>query len=704
MLNTTESSARAQQNHQPEDLTRQGMSLLQQGKRAEAIACLRQALFHMPSSAAGCTSLGLALAQLGKVDEAVVAFRAAVRLQPDFAQAHHNLGVAQAQQGKLADAVASFHEALRLKPDYAEGHYNLGNTLRELGKRDESVESYRLAIRYKADYAEAMCNLGLALTESGRVADLGEAVILLKQATRLHPDDVTAHNNLGLALAELGRFGEAEASYEQALRIAPAHAQAHANLGNACKEQGRLDEAAACYEQALRLDPECASTHWNLSLTRLQAGDYERGWRQYEWRWRRKGSAMRPFNRPLWDGSPLDGRTILLHSEQGLGDSIQFVRYAALVKQRGCRVLLESPGLLLPLFACVPGVDQLTAEGSELPTFDVHAPLMSLPRLLGTALTTVPADIPYLAPDPTLVEHWRRRLDTIPGFKVGICWQGNPHHRWDRHRSVQLAQFAPLAALPGVQLISLQKTHGIEQISASRFPITDFSEDLDRSAPFMDTAALIRNLDLVITTDTAIAHLAGALGAQVRLLLSTIVDWRWLLKCEGTPWYPTMRLFRQHTLGDWETLFERLTDELRQLLAKQPRSGTVTVEIAPGELIDKFTILQIKNERITDAAKLAHVRTELAALEAAREHSCLLTPELERLAAELRAVNETLWQLEDDIRQCERAGNFGTYFIDLARSVYRHNDRRAELKRQINELLGARFSEQKSYAIIDRYT
>jgi Flp pilus assembly protein TadD len=670
------------------------MALIQQGKGAEAVACLRQALFHMPQSAAGCISLGLALAQLGKADEAVVAFRAAVRLQPDSAQAHHNLAVAQAQQGKLTEAVASFHEALRLNPDYAEAHYNLGNTLRELGQRDQSIASYRQALRHKPDYAETMCNLGLALTEAGQLA---EAVILLKHATRLRPNDVTAHNNLGLALADLGRFAEAEASYEQALHITPTHAQALANLGSAYKEQGRLDEAAACYEQALRLDPESASTHWNLSLTWLQMGDYDRGWREYEWRWRRKGAAMRPFRQPLWDGSPLEGRTILLHSEQGLGDTIQFARYAALVKQCGGRVLLECPGLLLPLFGRLPGVDQLVAEGTELPAFDVHAPLMSLPQLLGTTLATVPADIPYLTADPALVEHWRQRLESNGGYKIGICWQGNPHHKWDRHRSVPLSQFLPLAALPGVRLISIQKTHGVDQISVSRVPITDFGGDLDRSGAFTDTAALIRNLDLVITTDTAIAHLAGAFGAPTWLLLSSIVDWRWLLKREDTPWYPSMRLFRQHTLGDWDDVFERVAAELRQLLAKRERSGSVAVEISPGDLIDKLTILRIKRERITDADKLANIKCELAALEIARKRGSPPSPELTRLAAELTAVNEALWQIEDNIRLCERERDFGQHFIDLARSIYRHNDRRAALKRQINDLLGARFAEQKAY-------
>jgi Flp pilus assembly protein TadD len=654
----------------------------------------------MPRSAAGCNNLGVALGQSGRQAEAVAAFREALRLEQEFAQAHHNLGVALAQLGESHEAVASFRRALRLRPDYPEAYYNLANTLGGMGRWAESVESYRQAIRFKPDYAEALCNLGLALTESGQLGELGEAVVLLRQAARLRPDYVEAHNNLGLALAALGRFDEAVASYEQGLHLAPNHAQTHANLGSAFKEQGRLDEAVACYQQALRLDPESASAHWNLSLAWLQMGDYERGWREYEWRWRRKGAAMRPFRQPLWDGGPLKDRTILLHSEQGLGDTIQFVRYAALVKQHGGRVVLECPGLLLPLFAGVPGVDQLVAEGAELPPFEVHSPLISLPRLLGTTLETVPADVPYLTADPGLVETWRQRLESIDGYKIGICWQGNPHHRWDRHRSVPLSQFACLAARPGVRLISLQKEHGTEQIAAlaSLVPVINFGDELDRTAgAFMDVAAIMRNLDLVITTDTAIAHLAGALGAPAWLLLSSIVDWRWLLKREDTPWYPTMRLFRQDTLDDWDVVFGRMTAELRQHLDKQQRPGTVMVEIAPGELIDKLTILQIKRERITDAAKLAHIRIELAALETAKSRSCPDSPELARLTGKLKAVNESLWQIEDDIRLCERDGDFGQHFIDLARSVYRHNDQRAALKRQINKLLGARFTEQKAY-------
>jgi hypothetical protein len=432
--------------------------------------------------------------------------------------------------------------------------------------------------------------------------------------------------------------------------------------------QGRLEESIASYDHALRLQPNSASAHWNRALALLLAGDYERGWPKYEWRWKRKAAKPRPFRQPQWDGSPLEGRTILLWCEQGLGDAIQFVRFAQTVKQNGGRVILECPGILLRLFASVPGVDELVAEGTALSTFDVQAPFMSLPAILGTTLATIPADVPYLTADPELVARWRSRLESLPGFKIGIAWQGNAHHKWDRHRSIPLAKFAPLAEVPGVRLISLQKGPGTDQLKSftKHYPVTDFGDELDASGAFTDTAALIRSLDLVITTDTALAHLAGALGAPVWLALSTVVDWRWLLDREDTPWYPTMRLFRQRTLGDWDFDFERMAVQLRRLVQQRQHTGAVTVPVSPGELIDKITILRIKEERIADITKRSHVQTELGLLEDVRQRSIRPSAEFSRLEAELRTVNETLWQVEADLRRCERDQDFGPRFVEQA--------------------------------------
>jgi hypothetical protein len=430
-------------------------------------------------------------------------------------------------------------------------------------------------------------------------------------------------------------------------------------------------------------------------------GHFEQGWPSYEWRWKCKEfGSMPPLRAPLWDGSPLDGRTILIHAEQGLGDTLQFIRYVPLVQQRGGRVIMMCQPPLMRLLAHCPGIERLIPHGETPPEIDLHVPLLSLPKLLGTTVESVPADGPYLDADSDLVEIWRHRLAAYPGFKIGIAWQGNPKFRLDRIRSIPLAQFAPLADVPGVHLLSLQKGAGGEQLAAPerRFPVTDLGCQLDETTgAFMDTAAVMKNLDLVITSDTSIAHLAGALGVPVWVALNDVPDWRWLLNRDDSPWYPPMRLFRQRRTGHWEDVFDRIAEALRERLAPPATPRPVTVEVAPGELIDKITILEIKSERITDAAKRHHVGTELALLVGARDRAMPGSAELARLAGELKAVNEALWRIEDEIRLCERDEDFGPRFIALARSVYRTNDRRAALKRQINELLGSRLIEEKSY-------
>jgi hypothetical protein len=483
------------------------------------------------------------------------------------------------------------------------------------------------------------------------------------------------------------------------LRLRPDYAEACGNLATALLVQGKPDEAVAVHETILERNPGSAGAHLWRALARLLMGDWEQGWRDYEWRWGCEEFGGLPYQQPLWDGGPLAGRTILLHAEQGLGDTLLFVRYAKLVKQRGGKVVLACPKALLRLLADCPGVDQLVGQGAPLPPFDCHAPLLSLPGLFRTTPANVPADVPYLFASPSLVEHWRHELAAHSGFKIGIAWQGNPLFKGDRLRSFPLAHFEPLARIPGAKLFSLQKGLGSEQMQQVGFPVVDLASRLDEaSGPFLDTAAVMKNLDLVIAADTSIAHLAGALGAPVWLPLPFAPHWVWMLHREDSPWYPTMRLFRQRHWGDWPDAFERMAGELRRRVAARP-VGPILVEIAPGELLDKITILQIKSERISDTDKLRNVRRELAVLEAARQRATAASAELEQLTGELKAVNELLWQVEDDIRLCEHEQDFGPRFVELARSVYRHNDRRAALKRRINELLGSSLKEEKDYTV-----
>jgi tetratricopeptide (TPR) repeat protein len=536
--------------------------LAARGHGQEAIAGYRQVLRIQPDHVEALTRLGIASGERGQHEEAIGLFRRVLQLQPNTAQVHHNLGVALAQRDRLDEAVASLEQALRLKPDYVEAYNNLAITLGDMGRHEEAVAQLHRALQLRPEYAEALINLGRALAELGRK---GEAVAYLRQAVRLKPHSVQAHNTLGLALADLGRFAEAEAAYEAALRLEPKSSEALTNLGSTYKEQGRLDEALACYEMALWFDPGAASIHWNRALTRLQMGDYERGWPEYEWRWRRR-TVPRRFAQPRWDGTPLDGRTILLYSEQGLGDTLQFVRYAPLVKERGGTVVLQCPGMLQPLLSSCAGIDRIVPEETAPPPFDVQIPLMSLPAAFGTTVATVPARVPYLAADPALVERWGTELRRYPGYKIGLAWQGNPNHRWDRHRSFPLRRASPLARLGGVHLISLQQVHGLDQLDdCGGLPIVRLGDDFDGGAgAFMGVAAIMAHLDLVITVDSALAHLAGALGVPTWTVLAAIADWRWMVDREDTPWYPSMRLLRQREVGRWEPVFEWIATEIRE--------------------------------------------------------------------------------------------------------------------------------------------
>jgi tetratricopeptide (TPR) repeat protein len=533
------------------------------GRTADAVSCYRRALELKPDLADARNKLDAALKDQAKPDGAVACCRRAPGPQPDSAESQNGLGIALKNQGNLDGAVACYRRALDLNPAYAEAHNNLANALKDQGKADEAVACYRRALELKPDYAEIHNNLGAALKDQGR---LDEAVACCRRAVELKPDFADAHNNLGAALRNLGNLDGALACYRRALELKPDYAAAHNNLGNVLKDQGNLDATAACYRRALELKPDYADCHLHLAMVQLLAGDFAHGWAGYEWRLNTKQCPRRNFSQPCWDGRPLEGRAILLHAEQGLGDAIQFVRYAALVKQRGGLVTLECPRPLLSLLATCLGMDRLVGQGDALPAFDVQAPLPSLPGIFHTALHDIPAAIPYLFAASALAERWRRELGPIAGFRIGIVWQGNPTHPNDRHRSIPLACFEPLARCSGVQLLSLQKGAGVEQLQqvAERFPVAELGSRLN---DFMDTAAVMMNLDLVITCDTSVAHLAGALGVPVWVALPFIADWRWMLDRSDSPWYPTMRLFRQESRGDWQGVFRRLAVALGERLA-----------------------------------------------------------------------------------------------------------------------------------------
>jgi len=535
----------------------------------EAIDQLRQAIGADPDYAVAHKNLGVTLNQLGRSKEAAKHLERAIDLSPDDAGAHKSLGLAMLNQGRPDQAIEHFSRASALKPDDHEAANNLGVVLKDIGRLDEAVTTFRRALRLRPEFAEAHNNLGTALSIQGK---LTEALESFREALRNDPNCVDALHNLGAALRDLGQLREGEKFLREAIQRSPGDVEAHNNLGADLQSQGRYDEAMAEYQYVLRARPDHVWAHFNRSTVLLAEGDFEHGWLEYEWRLKRPGLAVRTFRRPYWDGSDRPDHTLLLYAEQGLGDTLQFIRYASMARRRVGKVIVECQQLLAPLLSRCKGIDQLIARGSDLPEFDCHAPLMSLPGIMKTSSANVPADLPYLFADPKLVSQWLPKLQSLEGFRVGINWQGNPKFRRDHHRSMPLACFAPLAEVTGVRLLSLQWGPGREQLDDGSlgFEVLDFGDDLDKaSGAFMDRAAIMSGIDLLITSDTAIAHLAGGMGLPVWVAVPFSPDWRWGLDGQGCPWYPSMRLFRQHRLGNWKTVFGEMADRLAEMVGER---------------------------------------------------------------------------------------------------------------------------------------
>jgi tetratricopeptide (TPR) repeat protein len=568
----------------------------QAGRLAEAEAIYRQILAVQPDHAEALHLLGLIALALGRFDAASELIGKAITqsAQPVY---YSNLGEVYRRAGRLQEAITYFHHALALDPASANTHLNLGAALIRVGQLDEAIVSSRRALALQADLPDAHLNLGVALANTGR---LDEAIESYQRALALRPDFAEVHNNLGSALADKGQLEDASTCYQRALAISPEHAETNNNLGNAFLEVDQWSEAIACFRraldarpqyaeaysnlgvalrgarqfteallsfrQAIICDPNFAAAHWNLASTLLLLGRYEEGWKEYEWRWSGLSIPRRIFSAPQWDGAPLLDQTLLIHAEQGFGDTIQFVRYLPFVRERlgaAARVIFECP---LRLKRLLTGTNDWASEivyrqiGDDraLPPFDLHLPLLSLPLAL-QRFTPLPTKAPYLHADSELCAIWRNRLGSDSTFRVGVAWAGNRTHKDDRRRSIDPQEFMPILGVPGVAFYSLQiETWNTGQSS----PPAEFIDFTAHVTDFADTAAFIAELDLIISVDTATAHLAGALGRPVWTLLPFVPDWRWGLEGEDTPWYPTMRLFRQRTAGDWEEVVNRVADAL----------------------------------------------------------------------------------------------------------------------------------------------
>jgi tetratricopeptide (TPR) repeat protein len=542
-----------------------GVIAAQGGRSDEAVRLITQAIAIKPQFPEALANLGNALRDQGKLDEAIASYRKAIAISPGHAGAHLNLGTALRDKGLLDEAIGCLQKSIALRPDISEAHNNLGNALRDKGQLDQAMASYRKAIELNPKNSDAYNNLGVVLTDVRRWDD---AIASLATAMQLQPGRADAHSNLGNALRGKGLFDEALAQCRTAVDLGPDSAIFQSNLGDVLKDTGQLNQAIACWRKAIALNPQYADAHCKLGMALLQAGELADGWSEYEWRWKASDfKERRDFPWPRWNPSDPACRTVLLTIEQGQGDVIQFIRYAPLVAQRCQRVLLQCHRTLLLLLQGIGGVSELIRQGEPLPAFDAHCPLMSLPGLLGTTLESIPAHVPYIKPDPVRTAGWADKLSAERRWKIGLVWAGSPKHENDRNRSMALTDFAPLAGIPDVVFHSLQTGDAAGQSASppAGMELIDHAADL---RDFADTAALIANLDLVISVDTAVVHLAGAMAKPVWTLLAFNPDWRWLLNRTDTPWYPTMRLFRQPAIGDWPSVMRQVAQALGQQAVK----------------------------------------------------------------------------------------------------------------------------------------
>jgi tetratricopeptide (TPR) repeat protein len=539
-----------------------GVIHLQRGQLPAAERLFAAALRINPNVAVTHLSLGIVLMQLARPAEALACFDHGLRLAPNDLSTLVNRGAALHALGRHAEAVAAYDKAIAARPDVANLYVNRGHSLTELKRFEDALKDLDRAVMLAPSMPEAWNNRGLALYGLKRN---DEALADAEKALALRFDYAEAHNNRGNALVQLRRLSESLSSYDQAIALRPDYGRAICNRGHALLEMMRIDEALPDIERAIAVDPSDYYAIYNRALCHFLRGQLREGFADYESRWGMKWS-KRP--EPFWEGEPIEGLRLAVHSEQALGDGIQFSRYLPLLVERGADVTFVVRPSLKRVLAKVTAGTRVVTAFDESEAFDFQTSLMSLPFVLKTDLASVPNCTPYLEAEPELVAQWRSRIGQ-DGFRIGIAWQCNP--QGDTGRAVPLIRFSPLARLPNVRLIALQKKDGLDQLAAvgPEFGV-EVLDVLDEGVDaFVDTAAVIESLDLVIACDTSVAHLAGALGKETWLALKHLPEWRWMVDRDDSPWYPSMRLFRQTTDGDWTGAFAEIEARLRTRLTER---------------------------------------------------------------------------------------------------------------------------------------
>ena len=525
--------------------------------------------------------------QAGRLVEAEHFYNLLLQTRPDHPFGLHSLAMIASQTGRNELALDLLAKAIKIDPENPQFHNTRGIILEALGRPDQALEAYQQALALKPDYAEACHNMAIAFIAK---ADYAAAADKCTHAASLTPDSAHAHNTMGFALEKLGRYAEAVESYKRAVRLAPDYAEAYNHLGVVLNATGRYEHALENYSHAIRIDPDYAEAHWNLSLALLLTGNLAEGFKEYQWRRHHDLAILtypHRYDKPRWDGSDFTAKRLLVHYEQGFGDTIQFVRYVPMVKARGGTVILKVREPLLALLHGFPGVDELieaSPDAGPPAEFDLHVSLMDLPGIFETTLANIPADVPYLHADPAKADHWRQKIPR-DHFNVGIVWSGSSIYERNHVRSCRLDDFLPLTAIEGVRFYSLQKGAPAAQLSqsAQQIPVVNLEEDLH---DFSDTAAVIENLDLIISIDTCVPHLAAAMGKPTWTILCAAPAWQWMLERDDSPWYPTIKLFRQKEAGEWADVFHNVAEQLRMLVANTtPKQGKPPFSCVPREKV-----------------------------------------------------------------------------------------------------------------------
>jgi len=558
--------------------------LKKDGKCEEALTYYKKALNYNPKNFQAYFELGSLLYSLSKFDDAIKHFDKAISLHPNFAPLYFNVSLCHMQKKDIDKTIEYLKKSIEVDPSYKKAYNQLGAILHKHKKDEEAVVYLKKAHENNPEAFDMILLLGRALRNLDR---LEEAVPYFRKALEKRPESTVTLLELANTLNMLGNNMESLDLYQKALEINPEMITVKYNVAYTMKKMGYVQESLKMYKEVLKEKPDYAQAHFSMALAYLLLGDWEKGWEEYEYRWESYNENKRTFDQPLWDGSNPCGKRVLLCAEQGLGDTFQFIRYGKILKNMGATVIAQTQRPLSTVLKLCPYIDEVYARGEELPDFDCYAHMLSMPLLCKTRVDTVPSAIPYLHADPTLVQYWKDQLpkDT---FNIGICWQGNKKYRTQalRHavaaKSMHAKLFKPIADIPGVKLYCLQKVNGEEQIGEIDFDIHTFGEDFDNShGRFMDTAAIIKNLDLVITVDTSICHLSAALGTPVWTMLPNPADWRWMLKTDKTPWYPNMKLFRQKEFGSWEAIIDSIVQELYNILNEIQEESEINLTSVP---------------------------------------------------------------------------------------------------------------------------